>query len=85
MLSNARLAGKVAIITGAGNGIGAATAKVFAKNGAFLILNDLQHENIESVLSEINQTDQHQIVVGDVPRRNGKSYCSYSNGDLWTY
>ena len=42
MLSDARLEGKVAIITGAGSGIGAATAKVFAKHGAFLVLNDLQ-------------------------------------------
>jgi NAD(P)-dependent dehydrogenase (short-subunit alcohol dehydrogenase family) len=35
------LEGKVAIITGAGNGLGAAYAKLFAKEGASVVVNDL--------------------------------------------
>lgn len=35
------LDGKVAIITGAGNGLGAAYAKLFAKEGASVVVNDL--------------------------------------------
>lgn len=35
------LDGKVAIITGAGNGLGAAYAKLFAKEGAAVVVNDL--------------------------------------------
>lgn len=37
----ASLAGKVALITGAGRGIGRATALAFARSGAQLVLNDL--------------------------------------------
>ena len=36
-----RLNDKVAIVTGAGRGIGRATALLFAKEGAKLMLNDL--------------------------------------------
>jgi NAD(P)-dependent dehydrogenase (short-subunit alcohol dehydrogenase family) len=35
------LEGRVAIITGAGNGIGASLARAFAREGALLVLNDL--------------------------------------------
>ncbi len=35
------LEGQVAIITGAGNGIGAAVAKLFAKEGASIVANDV--------------------------------------------
>ena len=40
-----RLAGKVAIISGAASGMGAATARVFAREGATVVIGDvLEHE-----------------------------------------
>jgi len=49
------LENKVAIITGAGSGIGKATAELFAKEGAKLILTDLNEENTEKVVSALTK------------------------------
>ena len=47
------LAGKVAVVTGGGGAIGAATARLFAENGAALAVLDLEQEAAEKVVSEI--------------------------------
>ena len=38
---DSKLAGKVAIITGGGSGIGAATSRLFAKEGALVAVADM--------------------------------------------
>ncbi len=48
-----RLAGRIAIITGGGDGIGAATARRFSKEGATLILADKDEANVQAVCEEI--------------------------------
>jgi NAD(P)-dependent dehydrogenase (short-subunit alcohol dehydrogenase family) len=48
-----RLEGKVAIITGAGTGIGEAIAHKFAKEGATVVLNGLADDPIEDVVQAI--------------------------------
>ena len=47
------LAGRVAIITGAGGGLGAAHAKVFASEGCAVVVNDINTEAAQSVVDEI--------------------------------
>jgi len=50
-----RLEGKVAIVTGAGTGIGEAVAHKFAKEGASVIVNGLPDDPIEDVAKSIEQ------------------------------
>ena len=50
------LKGKVILITGAGSGIGRATALAFANEGANLTLLDLDRSSLESLESEVNNS-----------------------------
>ena len=50
-----RLINKIAVITGGGSGIGKATAQLFAKEGAFVIITDIHRENGQGTVSEIEQ------------------------------
>jgi NAD(P)-dependent dehydrogenase (short-subunit alcohol dehydrogenase family) len=49
------LKGKVAIVTGAGSGIGRATANLFAKEGAFVCVADISEENGKKTVNAISQ------------------------------
>lgn len=51
----ARLAGKVAIVTGAGSGIGLATASIMAREGAKVIVADVSAEAADKAAAAINQ------------------------------
>jgi len=58
-----RLEEKVAIVTGAGSGIGAGIAKLFAKEGAKVVLADWHPENAEKVASEIRAAAGQAVAV----------------------
>lgn len=58
-----RLENKVAIITGAANGMGAATASMFAKEGAKVVLTDLQEEKMQELVSVIKEKGGEAIAV----------------------
>ncbi len=62
-----RLASKVAIITGAGSGIGEVTAKFFAKEGASVILVGRNLDKLNRVASEIKSSGKNAVAVrGDI-------------------
>jgi 2,3-dihydro-2,3-dihydroxybenzoate dehydrogenase len=78
--------GKVAMVTGAGSGIGLATARALAQAGVRVALCDVNHEALDQAASEIagigitplsfevDVTDRARVdgVVGDIARTCGK-------------
>ncbi|WFC40957.1 SDR family oxidoreductase [Pseudoxanthomonas sp. SE1] len=63
------LAEKVAIVTGASSGIGRATARLFAREGACVVVSGRRHAELDTLVSEIEAAGGHAIAVaGDIKR-----------------
>ena len=66
-----RLEGKVAIITGAGSGIGRGIALAFAKEGAKVVVNDVHGDNAKTVAKEIKAQGKEALdIEADVSRND---------------
>jgi len=78
-----RLQGKVAIITGAAKGLGEADARMFAREGATVILTDMDADNGRRVAGEIGSSAEFHVqdvrdeqgwedLIADVVSRHGR-------------
>jgi NAD(P)-dependent dehydrogenase (short-subunit alcohol dehydrogenase family) len=64
-----RLRDRVAVVTGAAKGIGRATAELFAREGALLVLTDIDAEGLRLVCGQLADAGcDVEPVVGDVSR-----------------
>ncbi|WP_119353718.1 SDR family oxidoreductase [Azohydromonas sediminis] len=64
-----RLAGKIAIVTGAGSGFGEGIAKRYAQEGCKVVVNDLRPEGGERVTAQIRAAGGDAVFVqGDVSK-----------------
>lgn len=61
---------KVALVTGAGSGIGKAIAQLFAAEGAIVVLADIHQANIEAVAAEItSKGGRARCIAADIADR----------------
>lgn len=58
-----RLEDKVAVITGAGQGLGRAYALRFAEEGAYIVVADIQEDNAHSVVQEVQNLGGKAVAV----------------------
>ena len=84
-----RLDGKVAIITGGNSGVGAATAKLFAKEGAKVIITARREGPLEDVAKEIREAGGEVLPVatdiskkGDTDKLVAKAVEVYGKVDI---
>ena len=62
-----RLRGKAAVVTGAAKGIGRATAELFAREGARLVLADVDEDGLAELRKRLDWAEV-EVVVGDVSK-----------------
>ncbi len=76
-----RLAGKVTIVTGAGSGIGRATAIRFAEEGARVTCVDINRESVEETARTIG--DQAVAVAADVSKADQVRAYTDATAERW--
>ena len=91
-----RLEGKVAVITGASSGIGQATAPLFAREGAKVLLVDIDEEGGQRTLNtireaggeasffraDVSKTLEVQAMVLEAVRLYGRLDCAFNNAGI---
>lgn len=82
-----RLRGKSAVVTGAAKGIGRATAELFAREGARLVVTDVDREGLEGLAESLSGVEVEAVVgdvsqVEDARRMIGAAVESYGRVDI---
>ena len=80
-----RVEGKVALVTGGASGIGRATALTFAREGAKLVIADMNEEGGQQTVHMITENGGEAIFVQtDVSQASrSRSTDLQGRGDLW--
>ena len=95
-MSGEQLAGKIALITGAGSGIGRAAALAFTREGAKVAVVDINDEggaetvkqvaaaggSASFIHADVTQAAEVQAMVDEVIRLHGRLDCAYNNAGV---
>ncbi len=95
-LAERALAGRVALVTGAGSGIGRASALAFARAGAIVVVSDIAAEGGEEtarliaerggealfVRADVSKSDQVAALIAAILDRYGRLDCAHNNGGI---
>ena len=76
------LTGKVAVVTGAGGGIGAASAKRLAAAGAKVALLDVDESDLKKVAADIGQ--DALVITADVSQEEDMKRAYQQVSDTWS-
>ncbi|MDP9096509.1 MAG: SDR family oxidoreductase, partial [Pseudomonadota bacterium] len=93
------LAGKTTLVTGGGNGIGRATALAMAREGARVVVADIESDTAEATVAAINEAGGQAIAkIGDLTRAAevealiatvlsayGRLDCAFNNAGIAPY
>jgi NAD(P)-dependent dehydrogenase (short-subunit alcohol dehydrogenase family) len=86
-----RLSGKIAVVTGGCSGIGLATVRRFAQEGATVVIGDLDTENGPTIAGEVgglfvecNVTDKEQVdhLFGSAKETYGRVDIAFNNAGI---
>ena len=94
-MSNGRLGGKIALVTGAASGLGAATARMFVREGARVLLTDIDADGAARVAGELGEvaswvrhdvssTEDWQAAVEAAEARFGGLHILVNNAGIAT-
>ena len=78
MLAGQTFAGKVVLISGASSGIGAESAKLYARAGASVALSARSKENIDKTVAEIlKEVPSAKLLAGSVDARDTEATTNF--------
>jgi NAD(P)-dependent dehydrogenase (short-subunit alcohol dehydrogenase family) len=77
------LVGKKAVITGAAGGIGKAISRLFAEQGASVVVAGRHRPNIEQALQELEGLKPSSTVPADPPSKHDMHLFNVRNLDGW--
>jgi NAD(P)-dependent dehydrogenase (short-subunit alcohol dehydrogenase family) len=80
-MSEFGIEGNVAVVTGGGSGIGAASCRLLADHGAHVVVADKEPERTAALVAEIQATGQRALgVVGDLTTAAGMAHLVEETG-----